>query len=172
MKKIHLDLELLKSLHDRDIQQREIARRLGVNRSTIERNLRALGLYAKRTGPKSGERHPGWRGGRRNVAGYWYIYFPNHPFATKGHAVAEHRLIMEDILKRYVLPHEVVHHKDGNPTNNDPDNLALFRSNADHLRHELTGRVPKWTHDGIQRIKAGIRKAAAKRRAQKRNRNG
>lgn len=39
--------------------------------------------------------------------------------------VLEHRYVMELLLGRPLRPDEVVHHKDGNPANNSPSNLAL-----------------------------------------------
>lgn len=43
----------------------------------------------------------------------------------------------------------IVHHKDGNTTNNDPANLMVFKSQSDHLRwhrlgNELSGIKPLW----------------------------
>lgn len=42
------------------------------------------------------------------------------------------RLLMEDKLGRPLLPTEDVHHKDGNPLNNDIDNLEVI----DHREHK------------------------------------
>ncbi|CDS48893.1 hypothetical protein [Polaromonas sp. CG9_12] len=42
---------------------------------------------------------------------------------------------MERILGRYLRPEEEVHHKDGDPTNNHPDNLQVFATHAEHMRH-------------------------------------
>lgn len=42
--------------------------------------------------------------------------------------VLEHRLVMENILGRELLPGENVHHKDGNKENNVPENLELWVS--------------------------------------------
>jgi hypothetical protein len=65
---------------------------------------------------------------------------------------------MELHLGRLLQPGEVVHHKDGNKQNNTLENLQVFERNADHLQHELTGRVPKWTEDGKRRILEATRK--------------
>jgi hypothetical protein len=99
---------------------------------------------------------------------YWYVYRPDHPNATKNKCVAEHRLVMETTLGRYLDRREVVHHVDGNPSNNHPDNLMLFASNADHLEHELSGRVPNWTAAGKERIREGVRQRTIRQRALKR----
>lgn len=63
---------------------------------------------------------------------------------------------MEKKLGRYLQVREVVHHIDNDNGNNHPDNLELFQSNADHLRHELTGKRPKWSADGFRRMQEGM----------------
>ena len=50
---------------------------------------------------------------------------------NKGKGV--HRVIMEAILGRELLENEVVHHNDGNPSNNDPRNLSVM-TEKEHLR--------------------------------------
>ena len=60
---------------------------------------------------------------------------------------------MEEHLGRYLNPEEVVHHIDGNPANNNIENLELFANNAEHLAQTLKGKCPKWTEQGIEKIK-------------------
>ncbi|KKN31726.1 hypothetical protein LCGC14_0821110 [marine sediment metagenome] len=43
-----------------------------------------------------------------------------------GHYVAEHRYVMEQMLGRKLRKGEMVHHKDGNKTNNAPQNLEVW----------------------------------------------
>jgi hypothetical protein len=42
---------------------------------------------------------------------------------------------MEQYLGRYLLPNEVVHHKDKNKSNNAIENLELFMSQSEHAHH-------------------------------------
>lgn len=159
------DLELkIPPLIAQGLQQWRIAELLQVSRDTVGRIAKRLGLETQSTGPRRGEGHPEWRGGRRKVGRYWYVYAPDHPYTTKQRYVAEHRLVMEETLKRYLRSNEVVHHRNGNPEDNRPENLEIFASNSAHLKHELTGRTPKWTPAGRERTLQGVRRAAKLRR--------
>ncbi len=149
----NFDLEKLRRLIEEEkLQQHVAATRLGVSRSSVGRWCKKFGIATQRTGPRSGPLHTNWKGGRKLVGRYWYIYFPNHPMRTQEGYVAEHRLAMEAKLGRYLTRSEVVHHKDGDPGNNDPANLEVFPTNGEHLRQELKGRVPNWTPEGKARI--------------------
>jgi len=63
--------------------------------------------------------------GRINMDGYVYIYCPDHPNAigTKKLYVAEHRLVVEKHIGRYLTKEEIVHHKNGIKDDNRVTNL-------------------------------------------------
>lgn len=85
---------------------------------------------------KTGEKHPGYKGGRKvRKDGYIMILAPEgHPARHAAYPyVLEHRLVMEQHLGRYLDPEEVVHHVDGDPSNNDIENLQLFASQSEHI---------------------------------------
>ncbi|MCL2194338.1 MAG: HNH endonuclease [Oscillospiraceae bacterium] len=50
----------------------------------------------------------------------------------------EHRHIAEQMLGRSLRDGEIVHHRDGNKRNNDPANLEVLPSQAEHARRHFT----------------------------------
>jgi hypothetical protein len=74
----------------------------------------------------TGEQSFGWKGGKTTTSsGYVNVYIPTHPNANSVGYVLEHRLVMEQQLKRYLTPQETVHHKNGIKTDNRIENLEL-----------------------------------------------
>ena len=83
----------------------------------------------------SGQNNPHWKGGKTiHSEGYIYVNVQNHPFNHKNY-VYEHRLVMEQILGRYLKPKETIHHKNGVRNDNRPENLMLFNTRSEHLRY-------------------------------------
>lgn len=81
------------------------------------------------------ENSPTWKGGVSFTNGRKCIYRPDHPRSHKNGYVYEHILVAEQSLGRTITPSEVVHHIDGDISNNDPSNLHVFASQSDHIRH-------------------------------------
>lgn len=152
-----------------------------ITSKSIYKVCRKHGIVCQRTGPRAGEGHPRWLGGKTRTAhGYVKVVCPDHPtcvevnrrreaaakgaYYPKQKYVWEHRLVMEKLLGRFLTAEEVVHHMDGNPSNNAPENLRLFGSNAEHLKFDLAGKTPEWTPEGIARTQAGVEKWRATRR--------
>jgi HNH endonuclease len=162
-RRIDLEARLRPLIEEEQLQQHAAAERLGVSLAWVERACKRLGLKTQRTGPRGGEGHPNWKGGRHLVGGYWYVWAPDHPAKTEAGYVAEHRIVAERLLGRLLRRVEVVHHIDGDPKNNAPENLQVFSSNADHLRHELKGRIPNWSEEGRKKTLEGVRRGNATR---------
>src|SRR5690349_6120293 len=136
MRKVDIG-ELSCLLDARRLTIEQIAAHFGVSIPSIVRRMRRHGLKSRRGHGSPLETNFFWQGGtRRETEGYLLVKAPGHPYATKQGYVRKHRLVVEQRLGRYLLPTEVVHHKDGNPRNNDPANLEVFRTHAAHMRHE------------------------------------
>ncbi len=88
--------------------------------------------------------------------GYRLIFKREHPFAGNSGYVREHRLIMESILGRYLLPNEYVHHKDGNRGNNEPGNLELYEGQKEHRQHHISisKEGVKLSHENVRIIRS------------------
>lgn len=145
----------------------EIGRRVGTTRHRVLEFLRANGVTRHFPYSYKGPRCNQWKGGKIvDEDGYLLVYCPGHPGARKPDRryVLKHRLVMEKKLGRLLLPSEVVHHKNGDRSDNRIANLELFSSNTEHLRVTLVGRCPKWTREGIERMKAGVARASNRRR--------
>ena len=90
-----------------------------------------------------GINNPNWKNGvSKTSSGYIKIYSPNHPFRIKQY-VLQHRLIMERHLGRYLNSKEIVHHINGNPTDNRLKNLCLMQK-KEHDKYETKNR---WNKD-------------------------
>lgn len=60
---------------------------------------------------------------------YKMIYMPQHPNANPSGKVFEHVIVMSSMIGRPLHKEETVHHKNGIPYDNRPENLELWASN-------------------------------------------
>lgn len=86
--------------------------------------------------PWNADTSKGWTDPR----GYRWIYV--NELNGRGRRVArrEHRVLMERHIGRLLEPWEVVHHKDGNPSNNAIDNLELMEFGKHTAEHHTGSR--------------------------------
>lgn len=72
---------------------------------------------------------------------------PSHPKASTNGCVYEHVIVAEQKLGRYLKDDETVHHIDRNKKNNNPENLIVFATNADHGAYHAGH--PIYEEDGV-----------------------
>lgn len=70
------------------------------------------------------------RTGFYDRAGYFHI-------TVNGEKIAEHRHVMQQHLGRTLSRKEVVHHKNGKRDDNRIENLELYSSQVEHMRHHF-----------------------------------
>lgn len=96
---------------------------------------------------KRGPECPNWRSGRYiDRGGYVRALSHGHPRADAGNYVMEHILVMEKMLGHPVPDGAVIHHCNGDKTDNRPYNLRLFSSSSEHMRYH---RKREWEMDGF-----------------------
>lgn len=141
---------LLREYVKKEKSASRIAKEQGVTPHTVLKYLRKNELEIRKHSFK-GTRNPRWKGGRnKDKNGYIYVYSPDHPYKTANNTVFEHRLIMEGFLGRYLLPCEIVHHKNHKKNDNRINNLELMNK-ADHASLHATENCKN-----IKRDKKGV----------------
>lgn len=82
------------------------------------------------------EKNVFWKGGiRKKREHYKRVYFPTHPNCHKSGYIAEHRLIMEKHLGRFLDKEEIVHHINEDIHDNRIENLHVFKNKGEHSSH-------------------------------------
>lgn len=95
--------------------------------------------------PRLGADNPSFKGRTTSSEGYVLIYAPNHPNTRSDKNVLEHRMVMAEHLGRPLQSDEVVHHKNGDKSDNRLENLELLTAGEHRRLHNLEeGRLPPW----------------------------
>lgn len=104
-----------------------------------KKHLEKLNKFQKR------ENNRNWKGGKsKRQDGYIII-------RVNGKYIKEHRYLMEKKIGRKLKKYEIVHHIDGNPSNNNLSNLLLLSLSEHTSLHNKTN--PK--HLNLKRDKLG-----------------
>ena len=98
--------------------------------------------YLQSTRVRLPHNHPGWKGGRTiRRGGYIWLHLePNDAFYIMANSqgyVMEHRITMARHLNRVLKDGEVVHHINGDLTDNAIVNLLLYASNGKHMSKHM-----------------------------------
>ena len=130
----------LRELADGTRSCQEIAEAMNVSDEAVRGEMTRLGIPRLEAKARP-DRNAFWAGGLSvDKQGYILVKSPDHPARTKSGYVRAHRLVMEKQLGRALASEEVVDHRNGDTSDNRPENLVLYSSNAEHLRGTLTGR--------------------------------
>lgn len=105
-------------------------------RAVNARHFCSRACQGKWRSQQTGERAAHWQGGEAiQRGGRMKIYLPDHPEANARGYVWRARVVAEQTIGRPLQPEEVVHHIDGDETNDAPENLMVFPNQAEHARH-------------------------------------
>lgn len=107
--------------HYATVSRQDMASHLGRTIGAINHQANILSLYRKR-----GAGMPGYGKGTMTADGYRRIYRPAHPNATSRGYIAEHRMVMSEMLGRSLTEDERPHHINGIRDDNRPSNLELW----------------------------------------------
>lgn len=126
----------------------KIERPPGYRRKVSLEDRKKLSIAAKRRfsdpaerAKYQGSRHPAWKGGKtKTTYGYLLVRCPEHPKAINGY-IQESHFVWEQHNHRRVPDDHIIHHKDGDRTNNKIENLELTTQHDHALLHHKIRRA-------------------------------
>lgn len=128
----------------------KIANIYGIHNSVIIKYFKKYDLNYRGRAQALGHFHSDennikWKGGERIQHGYKQLLVKDHPYGIDIGYVYEHRYVMEQHLKRYLKPDEVVHHLNDNKLDNRIENLEVM-TRSEHSSHHGRTRIRKKKH--------------------------
>lgn len=135
MPKSDLTKEIVERLYLHEMKKAsDVCKELRISRTTLQIAMKEFGIQPR---PK------GFLTGRSiDKNGYVLVLMHEHPHCHVNGYILEHRVIMESMLGRYLLPTESVHHKNEVKGDNRPENLQLYSSLAKHLSDAHAAPLP------------------------------
>lgn len=128
---------LIKLYVNQRLSANEVAKQLGVASMTVTRRLKDHGIYVRN--PKEAHRctagvnHPSWKGGKHQTPdGYIAIHQPDNPHADVSGYVREHRLVWQQRHDELLPSDWIVHHLNGDRTDNRIENLKAMPRKGHH----------------------------------------
>lgn len=112
---------------------RKCAAENGVSIQAVYYQMDRAGVPRRRggdasVGTQAAEKNPNWKNGTT-------IRKDGYVLERRGvKQLAQHRIVAEQMLGRPLLPGECVHHKNGDRSDNRPENLEVLPSHSDHMR--------------------------------------
>ena len=76
--------------------------------------------------------------GRTNVAGYVYVMDKENPESIPRGYILEHRKVMSEHIGRPLAKDEIIHHRNGNKSDNRIENLQIM-TQSEHSKFHKSG---------------------------------